>query len=253
LLVVIAIIAILAAILFPVFARARENARRASCQSNLKQIGLGIMQYTQDYDESVPRSVLEDFPDAGAVPCSVALSPTGGWCTTGRLASTWMDFIYPYTKSTQIYMCPSGPNFTGSMCGYPATDPKNAFGYTYNGNILPAVAFYQQGGGGSTLNNSTCAYGAPTWIASNYNVKIAKISSPAEVILLADRGIFGRAGIIDGVVGEMNHDPSVAGGSNPTWRHLDTSNFLFADGHVKAMNFGQFTQNRASLLGPQLY
>jgi prepilin-type N-terminal cleavage/methylation domain-containing protein len=54
LLVVIAIIAILAAILFPVFARARENARRASCQSNLKQIGLGIMQYTQDYDERMP-------------------------------------------------------------------------------------------------------------------------------------------------------------------------------------------------------
>ena len=55
LLVVFAIIAILAAILFPVFARARENARRASCQSNLKQIGLGIMQYTQDYDEKMPR------------------------------------------------------------------------------------------------------------------------------------------------------------------------------------------------------
>ena len=53
LLVVVAIIGILAAILFPVFARARENARRASCQSNLKQIGLGIAQYTQDYDERV--------------------------------------------------------------------------------------------------------------------------------------------------------------------------------------------------------
>jgi len=52
LLVVIAIIAILAAILFPVFARARENARRSSCQSNLKQLGLGFAQYTQDYDES---------------------------------------------------------------------------------------------------------------------------------------------------------------------------------------------------------
>lgn len=51
LLVVIAIIAILAAILFPVFARARENARRSSCQSNLKQIALGWMQYNQDYDE----------------------------------------------------------------------------------------------------------------------------------------------------------------------------------------------------------
>ena len=54
LLVVIAIIAILAAILFPVFARARENARRSSCQSNMKQIGLGFMQYTQDYDEQYP-------------------------------------------------------------------------------------------------------------------------------------------------------------------------------------------------------
>jgi prepilin-type N-terminal cleavage/methylation domain-containing protein len=51
LLVVIAIIAILAAILFPVFARARENARRASCQSNLKQIALGVFMYNQDYDE----------------------------------------------------------------------------------------------------------------------------------------------------------------------------------------------------------
>src|SRR5476651_533107 len=54
LLVVIAIIALLAAILFPVFARARENARRATCQSNLKQIGLGVAQYTQDYDDRLP-------------------------------------------------------------------------------------------------------------------------------------------------------------------------------------------------------
>lgn len=54
LLVVIAIIAILAAILFPVFARARENARRTSCLSNLKQMGLGMMMYVQDYDETYP-------------------------------------------------------------------------------------------------------------------------------------------------------------------------------------------------------
>ena len=56
LLVIIAIIAILAAILFPVFSRARENARRASCQSNLKQIGLGMLQYAQDYDEQMVRA-----------------------------------------------------------------------------------------------------------------------------------------------------------------------------------------------------
>ena len=54
LLIVIAIITILASILFPVFARARENARRSACQSNLKQIGLGLMQYVQDYDERMP-------------------------------------------------------------------------------------------------------------------------------------------------------------------------------------------------------
>jgi len=60
LLVVIAIIAILAAILFPVFARARENARRASCQSNLKQIALGAFMYRQDYDEKLPTINVSD-------------------------------------------------------------------------------------------------------------------------------------------------------------------------------------------------
>ena len=54
LLVVIAIIAILAAILFPVFARARENARKSTCQSNLKQIGMAVQMYAQDYDEIYP-------------------------------------------------------------------------------------------------------------------------------------------------------------------------------------------------------
>lgn len=61
LLVVITIIAILAAILFPVFGRARENARRRSCLSNLKQMGLAILQYTQDYDERFPNN----FADLG--------------------------------------------------------------------------------------------------------------------------------------------------------------------------------------------
>ena len=61
LLVVIAIIAILAAILFPVFARARENARRASCQSNLKQIGLGMFMYLQDYDEKFTRVSMNNY------------------------------------------------------------------------------------------------------------------------------------------------------------------------------------------------
>ena len=95
LLVVIAIIAILAAILFPAFARARENARRASCQSNLKQIGLGIAQYTQDYDERYPIHTsgqeTDNFMDAGE----------------NTFRST-----QPYLKSTQLLVCPSAVDST---------------------------------------------------------------------------------------------------------------------------------------------
>ena len=83
----------LAAILFPVFARARENARRASCGSNLKQIGLGILQYTQDYDEKYPMT---------------ATMPTATpKFYGGRDWGTWMVSVHPYVKSTQLYSCPS--------------------------------------------------------------------------------------------------------------------------------------------------
>ncbi len=94
LLVVIAIIAILASILFPVFARARENARKASCMSNLKQIGLGMAQYTQDYDEKL------------LIQAPVANQHFGA-------------ILQPYLKSRQIFLCPSA---TGSIAT-PTTPP----------------------------------------------------------------------------------------------------------------------------------
>lgn len=103
LLVVIAIIAILAAILFPAFARARENARRASCQSQLKQIGLGVAQYTQDYDEMLPYQTGIDVNNF--------MNPAGaGW------EPNFFWQLQPYLKSTQIYVCPSSrraPNANG--------------------------------------------------------------------------------------------------------------------------------------------
>jgi prepilin-type N-terminal cleavage/methylation domain-containing protein/prepilin-type processing-associated H-X9-DG protein len=95
LLVVIAIIAILAAILFPVFARARENARRSSCQSNLKQMGLGVLQYSQDYDEQFPYCSMTDVIDFNYPRTSSDWAPNYLWQ------------IQPYLKSTDVYICPS--------------------------------------------------------------------------------------------------------------------------------------------------
>jgi prepilin-type N-terminal cleavage/methylation domain-containing protein/prepilin-type processing-associated H-X9-DG protein len=96
LLVVIAIIAILAAILFPVFARARENARRTSCLSNMKQLGLGLMMYVQDYDEMymLGGTVVEGLPQAG-------FTANVNW---------WRFRLQPYTKNWQVFRCPSSPS-----------------------------------------------------------------------------------------------------------------------------------------------
>ena len=109
LLVVIAIIAILAAILFPVFARAREKARQTSCLSNLKQIGLGCMMYTQDYDETYPPGLVGS-PGAGQGP--VTQSP---YFTDNK---TTADITYPYVKNVQIYRCPSSPSTSGYSGNY---------------------------------------------------------------------------------------------------------------------------------------
>ncbi len=118
LLVVIAIIAILAAILFPVFARARENARRASCQSNQKQMALGIMQYTQDYDERMPYHWLPG---------------------STRVEDQWIMTLQPYMKSTQVFFCPSA---SGKNSGAAITTSNIAYGYnhaTLTGRALAAI------------------------------------------------------------------------------------------------------------------
>lgn len=103
LLVVIAIIAILAAILFPVFARAREKARQSSCLSNVKQLMIAVLQYAQDYDETLPPGAL-------------------AYATNGN----WYDLIGPYLKNTQILMCPSNRSYA---IGY-GWNYQN-FGYYY--------------------------------------------------------------------------------------------------------------------------
>ncbi len=116
LLVVIAIIAILAAILFPVFARARENARRSSCQSNEKQIGIAQLQYLQDYDE---KYMVQDET------------------TTPKYL--WFTPLQPYIKSLQVFRCPSA---TDTQHSSTITDPTNP---NYTPSDYVANGFFARG------------------------------------------------------------------------------------------------------------
>src|SRR5690348_3358416 len=122
LLVVIAIIAILAAILFPVFAQARERARAISCISNTKQIGLAVMMYAQDYDETYFWNPWPGSPSAQSPYMDPYLNipqPTQGW----------YDMLQPYVKNQGIFKCPSNnlqPGGAGDgsqfyIGNYPAT------------------------------------------------------------------------------------------------------------------------------------
>ena len=198
LLVVIAIIAILAAILFPVFARARENARRSSCMSNLKQIGLGILQYTQDYDEHFPVYAPGNFVyDAGVRPFG------------------WADALQPYIKSIQILQCPSESNG-------PTDNPENNkfTDYAYNEWIGGAytTSSAPRGAGMSlsiltqpTLSVVLCDYQhgtAPNYVTGGNPDYLAS----GRFYAPTDTGL----ALLPGAV-----------------RHLDGANFAFADGHVK--------------------
>ena len=211
LLVVIAIIAILAAILFPVFARARENARRASCMSNLKQIGLGIMQYTQDFDERYPGGF-----EGTMSPVTYVTQSKTGW--PGRLFSTngtrnrvcWMDMIYPYVKSVQIFQCPSQPDSNA------ATSYASSYGYS---------------GAISGYDNDHYALGSAQ---RNIGNPLSSIQRPAEVGMVVD---FQSAYNIQNLPYFFASDAAgiIAGNYPPRTPHFTGTNVCFADGHAKWM------------------
>ncbi|RYG71305.1 DUF1559 domain-containing protein [bacterium] len=203
LLVVIAIIAILAAILFPVFGRARENGRRASCQSNLKQIGLSVMQYTQDYDERLPYNYIYTTPSA-----------------PGTNLYLWQDTIQPYAKSYQVLVCPSQTNPYLWDYARPAGLPlKVTCSYTAH-NML-----------GVPNNSARCPM--PDLSAGVTNLaaaSLAEFDETSTTILFSE--------IVDGQFEIADFSNTDAGGCTGAVcqiqkRHLEGSNFAFADGHVK--------------------
>ena len=150
LLVVIAIIAILAAILFPVFAKAREKARQSSCLSNVKQIILGVIQYSQDYDGLCPQR-------------DVGVAPTR-WL--------WTDMIMPYCKNSQMFLCPSDrnphvafntlapPDYAYNFCTVRSTPDSGILHPTEFGIIYdwPVACLKQNGSTCTCGGNALCAY-----------------------------------------------------------------------------------------------
>ena len=221
LLVVIAIIAILAAILFPVFARARENARRASCQSNLKQIGLAVMQYTQDYDEKYPL-LTNNYSNAGMF--------RSGYFVNAGFSETWADRLMPYAKSQQLFYCPS---VSGGMPGGVSTVAKDFSSYGFN------IFLFRY------FNSD---FGA----AQDSNYAVSAVQRPAEVVMLSDRrlgslvnvGVWAHSAHYDGNL-QLSYyafplDQRQGCGNAALYdpvgsRHLEGANYAFFDGHVKWM------------------
>ena len=195
LLVVIAIISILAAILFPVFARARDNARRASCMSNMKQLGLGIMQYVQDYDEKYPA---QTYSGGGGVTNFMSQSAVDSY------GANTFHSIYPYTKSWQIMVCPSASPDTGTL----APNPPSSTSY-----FLNAVIFRPAG-----LSMAAVSQPASRIMLQEYNhVRNVSYQRPRSNA----SGTSFDAWLILSASGTYSSN------------HFGGGNLLFADGHVK--------------------
>ncbi len=216
LLVVIAIIAILAAILFPVFARARENARRSSCQSNLKQIGLGALQYIQDYDEMMMPAY------TGSI-----LAATGP-------VQTWGDFVQPYVKSTQLLDCPSA---TVRVKINPNTNPLR-------------LCIEADPVAGCSTTENRFSYGMNAWAAppvargpgrNGVGIPLAAIDNASTVIYFADGGGTNPFQLATGGTPPATVTLSNIRSQVDTQRHFDQDaiNAAFVDGHVKYVKIPQ--------------
>jgi prepilin-type N-terminal cleavage/methylation domain-containing protein/prepilin-type processing-associated H-X9-DG protein len=219
LLVVIAIISLLAAILFPVFARARENARKAACMSNLKQIGLAIDMYVQDYDETFPAAYMN------------YLGTNQDWYGTSLPDSVyWFTVLQPYVKNRQVFVCP-----TAGLIPSTTLITKIQYSGGYGWNICGTSYSHGNGFGFQAPSNLKTPTGG--------FLKLAAVQEPANTVIIGDpasngysanglyffpntgNGISYIPTLHGGQVGPFSTSAAVTPGGG--------GNYLFADGHVK--------------------
>ncbi len=255
LLVVIAIIAILSAILFPVFQKVRENARRTACLSNLKQLGLAIVQYNQDFDEKEPNGA----------------SPYGQ-------GSGWTNEVYPYVKSIAVFQCPDDSSHGTRASSYgmnsnftignanPGAAGAQASAHALADFTAPAstVMFFEvTNSAGYDLSNGTGVYngfnpdniynggsaggnGSGFYDPAGEPFAAPFIQYATGYMNYSDHDT-GRAGTGSGAPGS-----STAHFNSATGRHSDGSNFLMADTHAKYFRPSQVSAgaNNNGMYGP---
>jgi prepilin-type N-terminal cleavage/methylation domain-containing protein/prepilin-type processing-associated H-X9-DG protein len=228
LLVVIAILAVVAAILFPVFARVRESGRSTACLSNIRQLGLAIQLYTQDWDETFPMS---RAPDPTHPPTGCMAPPGGGpYPESGLMGSSvdWRRLVLPYVKNAAVFACPSNAyawqksGYSGSATGI-GGDETNV--YYPKEQYLPAS--YALNGSFFHEAVPACWYGE-TRVRPRH---LAEIDQPSRLVELLES----RQSYPD--LGTWAWFAPVTDGSTdrPVQTHNGATNFLFADLHTARM------------------